>query len=107
LHHRGGIADIGRNKKPQHPGCFHSGHKCFQGILLLHDLRDLITATINSTVAWTHYESVIEDSVIFLLRYGKSMYSVIPKRVFAAEDDLCRFREMIRSRIRNYLKQKF
>jgi hypothetical protein len=65
------------------------------------------TATINSTVAWTHYESVIEDSVIFLLRYGKSMYSVIPKRAFATEDDLCRFREMIRSRIQRYLKQKY
>jgi hypothetical protein len=65
------------------------------------------TATIDSALAWSFYDSVIEDSAVFLLRNGKSMYSVIPKRAFNTEDELCRFREMVRSRVQSYLTQKF
>jgi hypothetical protein len=38
------------------------------------------TATIDSTLKWTHYNNFFETPKAFILVYGKGMYTVIPKR---------------------------
>jgi len=53
------------------------------------------TASIDSRITWSHYTRMLEDSRLFLLLYGSRMYSVIPKRVFASQADLSRFRVLV------------
>jgi hypothetical protein len=65
------------------------------------------TATIDSVVIWSHYDRVIEDSEIFLLMSGGSMYSAIPKRAFQGEDEVNRFRGIVKAAIPIYCKQRF
>lgn len=52
------------------------------------------TPTIDSTIDWKMYTSMLEDKQMFLMIYGRGMYSVIPKRAFANDADLDRFREL-------------
>lgn len=65
------------------------------------------TVSIDSNVAWSLYDSDVEDSVVFLLMTGKSFYSVIPKRAFKNEDEVNRFREMVQAAVPKYDKQRF
>ena len=65
------------------------------------------TVTIDSKLAWSHYDETVEDSMLFLLRYGRGMYTVIPKRAFKDEDELNRFRDLIQAKIAKFKKQKF
>jgi hypothetical protein len=65
------------------------------------------TVSIDSNIAWSLYDSVIEDSVIFLLMSGKSMWSVIPKRAFKDEDEANQFRTIVQAAIPKYNKQRF
>ena len=65
------------------------------------------TVSIDSIIEWSLYDSVVEDSVIFLLRTGKSFYSVIPKRAFKAEGEVDQFRKMVRAALPKYDKQRF
>jgi hypothetical protein len=65
------------------------------------------TVTIDSTLAWTHYEAVLEDSVLFVLRYGKSLFTAIPKRALKDEDEMDRFRALLQAKIPKYKKQRF
>jgi hypothetical protein len=65
------------------------------------------TVSIDSNVTWSFYDSVVEDSKLFLLRSGKSSSSVIPKRAFAGNDEIDRFRTMVQAAIPNYSKQRF
>lgn len=60
------------------------------------------TATIDSNLDWSYYDGVVEDSRLFLLRYGKSLYTVIPKSAFTNEGDMDRFRELARMKIAAY-----
>jgi len=64
------------------------------------------TATIDSNLEWSHYDGVVEDSRLFLLRYGKSMYTVIPKTAFVNVGEMDRFRELARTKITVYSRQK-
>jgi hypothetical protein len=64
------------------------------------------TVTIDSKLAWSHYDNVIEDAKIFLLRYGKSLYTVVPKRAFKDQAEQARFRTLLQSKIPNYNKQR-
>jgi hypothetical protein len=52
------------------------------------------TLTIDSNINWTMYNKMLEDDQIFLMIYGKRMYSVIPKRVFANDDEINAFRKL-------------
>jgi len=65
------------------------------------------TATIDSIIAWSHFDRAIEDSELFLLMTGRSMYSVIPRRAFAGENEVDRFRELIQQMIPAYSRQNF
>lgn len=52
------------------------------------------TPTIDSNIDWKMYNSMLEDDQIFLMIYGKRMYSVIPKRAFVNAEDQNVFREL-------------
>lgn len=53
------------------------------------------TENIDSTIAWDHYSQLLENERVFLLVYGRHMYSVIPKRAFSSQGDMAEFREMV------------
>ncbi len=57
------------------------------------------TDSIDSKIAWDHYSQLLENERVFLLVYGRHMYSVIPKRAFSSEGDMAGFREMVRRHI--------
>ncbi len=57
------------------------------------------TPTIDSEIAWSHYSKVVETDRVFLLVYGRSMYSVIPKRAFSGTEEVDAFRSMVNHRI--------
>jgi hypothetical protein len=40
------------------------------------------TDNIDSSVAWSYYNKVIEGETMYLLIYGNSLFSLVPKRVF-------------------------
>ena len=65
------------------------------------------TTSIDSTLVWSYYDRVIEDAELFLLMYGKCMYTVIPKKAFKDEDEINRFRCLIQENIPNFKKQRF
>ena len=45
------------------------------------------TASIDSTIAWTHYTRTLEDPRVWLLVYGSRLYTVLPKRAFTPESE--------------------
>ena len=47
----------------------------------------------SSQQKWAYYHSILEGKNIFLLFINKKIYSVIPKRCFASEDELASFRK--------------
>jgi YcxB-like protein len=53
------------------------------------------TASIDSTLAWTHYERIVESPDLFLLMYGKGLYTLIPKRCFNSNEEINAFRALI------------
>jgi hypothetical protein len=53
------------------------------------------TASIDSTLQWTHYEDVIESSDLFLLMYGKGLYTLVPKRCFNSIQEIDAFRTLV------------
>jgi len=53
------------------------------------------TASLDSTLQWTHYERVIESPDLFLLMYGKGLYTLIPKRCFNSEEEVTAFRALL------------
>jgi hypothetical protein len=52
------------------------------------------TASLDSTLQWTHYERVIESPALFLLMYGKGLYTLIPKRCFSSNEEINAFRTL-------------
>jgi len=63
------------------------------------------TATIDTFVKWSHYTHALEDEKLFVLVYGKQMYSVVPKRAFPSEADLGRFHSLLSSRLGSQLSR--
>ena len=57
------------------------------------------TASIDSTLQWTLYERVIESPDLFLLVYGKGLYTLIPKRCFDSEEGVNAFRALLNQTI--------
>ena len=57
------------------------------------------TASIDSTLQWDYYERIIENSRLFLLMYGKGLYTLIPKRCFHSDEELNTFRALIEEKI--------
>ena len=53
------------------------------------------TESIDSQLAWTHYERVLENNRVILLLYGSRMYTVIPKRAFADDSQIAAFRSLV------------
>ncbi|WP_310481664.1 YcxB family protein [Chamaesiphon sp. VAR_48_metabat_403] len=53
------------------------------------------TVSIDSTLQWTHYEHIIESPDLFLLMYGKGLYTLIPKRCFRSTQDINAFRDLL------------
>ncbi len=53
------------------------------------------TRSIDSSIAWTHYNRILEDESVILLIYGGWMYTVIPKRVFEDVAQLSAFRSLV------------
>lgn len=57
------------------------------------------TNSIDSHINWNHYSKVLESSRIFLLIYGKMMYSVIPKQAFIDSEEMDAFRCLLNKHI--------
>jgi hypothetical protein len=53
------------------------------------------TASLDSILQWTHYERVIESPDLFLLMYGKGLYTLIPKRCFNSNEEMNVFRTLL------------
>jgi hypothetical protein len=53
---------------------------------------------IESNLPWTYYESYLESADGFLLVYGDS-FNFLPKRVFAGEPAIQRFRELLAKKL--------
>ena len=60
------------------------------------------TLTIDSRIDWSHFSQVLEDGQLFLLVYGKWMYSVVPKRTFSGAEEIDAFRTLLRQHIAAY-----
>ena len=45
------------------------------------------SGTIDSKLAWSTYQRVLEDGRMWLLVYGPRMYTVLPKRAFTPESE--------------------
>jgi hypothetical protein len=57
------------------------------------------TATIDSTLKWDHYNACLESDRIFLLIYGKRMYTVVPKSAFPDSARIEGFRELVKDKV--------
>jgi hypothetical protein len=57
------------------------------------------TLSFDSTLQWTNYERAIESPSLFLLMYGKGLYTLIPKRSFISHDQIEAFRALVREAI--------
>jgi hypothetical protein len=53
---------------------------------------DLKTPRTEAQNKWTAYSDLLEDKELFLLVYGKWLYSIIPKRAFKDSEELDRVR---------------
>ncbi|MEN6520354.1 MAG: YcxB family protein [Armatimonadota bacterium] len=62
---------------------------------------DFKTQSIDSKLEWSLYSKLVEDDKSYLLIYGKSMFSAIPKRVFANQTEKEAFRELLKRKIAN------
>ena len=60
-----------------------------------HDGIGFKTASIDSTIRWSHYTRALENESLFLLIYGSRMYTVVPKRAFADPSEIDSFREIV------------
>jgi hypothetical protein len=52
------------------------------------------TKSIDSRIAWDQYTSTLEDNRMWLLMYGKRLYTVVPKRAFTDDNEAARFRSL-------------
>jgi hypothetical protein len=56
---------------------------------------DFHTDSIDSHVAWDHYNRVLCDARVHLLIYGPRMYTLIPARAFESEQQLASFTALV------------
>ncbi len=69
---------------------YHSNPKFkekYQLELTLENLK-FKTPTIDSTIKWTLYNKYYETSKTFILKYGKGMHTIIPKRVLSDQEQI-------------------
>ena len=57
------------------------------------------TATIDSPLKWDHYRSCLESDRVFLLVYGRRMYTVLPKSAFTSPSWIDEFRKLLRKKL--------
>jgi hypothetical protein len=57
------------------------------------------TTSIDSKLSWGHYNRFLESDHVFLLVYGKQMYTVIPKSAFKDAAAIERFKSMVKSKL--------
>lgn len=57
------------------------------------------TSTVDSRLAWSYYRRLLESDRVFLLVYGKGMYSTIPKSAFKDADEIGRFRRLVTEKL--------
>jgi hypothetical protein len=57
------------------------------------------TTSIDSTLSWGHYSRFLEGDRVFLLVYGKQMYTVIPKSAFKDATRIDHFRSMVKAKL--------
>lgn len=57
------------------------------------------TASLDSTIQWTHYHDFIESPNLFLLLYGRGLFTLVPKRAFPSSQQLEAFRALIQEKI--------
>lgn len=53
------------------------------------------TTSLDSTLQWSHYDHVVESRELFLLMYGKGLYTLIPKRCFNSNAEMDAFRALL------------
>lgn len=59
-----------------------------------------LQGTIESQLNWGFYERMVETQESFLLICGEDVFSLIPKRAFAAEQDVSNFRKLAAGKLR-------
>ena len=57
------------------------------------------TETIDSVLKWTHYQRVLESPKLFLLIYGKGLYTLVPKRCLRSQEEIEAFRALLQKMI--------
>jgi len=57
------------------------------------------TVSLDSTLQWTYYERMVESPSLFLLMYGRGLYTLIPKRCFLSNNDVVAFRALVEKTI--------
>jgi hypothetical protein len=57
------------------------------------------TDTIDSHLEWSTYSKVLHDAHSYLLYYGKSHFTIIPKRLFASTEELQQFEQMLSEKV--------
>ena len=60
--------------------------------------------TVNSSVAWSLYSSVIENDKFYILIYGVHSLSILPKRAFRDSQQDIAFRRLLRRHVDHTLK---
>jgi hypothetical protein len=57
------------------------------------------TRSIDAKIRWTLVNSLLENDRLYLLVYGRRMYTLVPKRAFRTEADLVAFRTLTIAKI--------
>lgn len=69
------------------------------------DGLEFMTDHLSSKLDWEYYFKAWESDRLYLLFYGKSLFTIIPKRAFDDEDQENRFRSIISKNLREGIKR--
>ena len=73
-------------------------------IITNNDCLCIRSKSIENTVAWSKFQTLIESRNFFFLILGKGHYLTIPKRVFSSEEDRVIFYNFVSSKLRENSK---
>jgi len=63
------------------------------------------TEHLNSKLDWTYYYKALESNNLYLLMYGKGLFTIVPKRAFNNKEQESEFRNMISKNLRDGIER--
>lgn len=83
---------------------FHQDPKYKDKYFLLFTTQEILfkTQNIDSQIQWGLYSKVLENEKLYLLVYGKNLFTIIPKRVFDSKDQEICFRDLLKENIPSF-----